>query len=96
MKEGFNTKNQCSKCNAMCRIEGWSECWDLCTCECHTKTEEKNISFNLPVMRSLPFPSKEEIKAEARQRWGEYFQMRDAFELGAEWMMQKLGNGNGA
>jgi len=33
----FNTKNQCSKCNAMCRIEGCDECWDLCTCECHVE-----------------------------------------------------------
>jgi len=29
------TKNQCDACNAMCRIEGWKECWGLCTCECH-------------------------------------------------------------
>jgi len=79
--EGFNTKNQCSKCNAMCRIEGWNECWDLCTCECHLPSEDeiKNI------------PSQKEIKEEAQKRWGDYFQMRDAFELGAEWMKEKLG-----
>ena len=44
---------------------------------------------------SLPFPSQKEIKEEAQKRWGDYFQMRDAFELGAEWMKKKSGNGNG-
>lgn len=28
-------KPVCKKCSAACRIEGWAECWDLCTCECH-------------------------------------------------------------
>ena len=35
--EQIKKPKQCDACNAMCRIEGWTECWDLCTCKCHTK-----------------------------------------------------------
>ena len=52
--------------------------------------------FKAKFLSSSPvlFPSPKEIKAEAQKRWGDYFQMRDAFELGAEWMKEKLGNGS--
>lgn len=38
----------------------------------------------------IKFPTEEEIKEEAQKRWGHYFQMRDAFELCANWMRSEV------